>query len=118
MAVVAIAGNDGVARLEGRLNSHHHRFLADIEMAEAADQAHAVDLAGLLLEAADEQHVAVEFQQIDRFGLAVLKPPFALNPRSHRVLPENREPGVAPARLQRWPQPNAARERIQDMVTD
>ena len=40
------------------------RLLADIEMAEAADQAEAVELAGPLLEAADEQHLAVEFEQL------------------------------------------------------
>jgi len=34
-------------------------FLADIEMAEAADQPHAVKLARPLFEAANEQHVAV-----------------------------------------------------------
>ena len=48
------------AGLDGRLHADHDRFLADIEMAEAADQAHAVELAGPLLEAADQQHVAVE----------------------------------------------------------
>jgi hypothetical protein len=31
----------------------------DVEMAEAADQPHAVELRRLLLEAADEQHLAV-----------------------------------------------------------
>ena len=42
------------------LHADHDRFLADIEMAEAADQPHAVELARLLLEAADQQHVAIE----------------------------------------------------------
>ena len=42
----------------------HHGFLADIEVAEAADQPHAVKLARLLLEAADQQHVAVGPQQL------------------------------------------------------
>ena len=37
-------------------------FLADIEMAEAADRAHAVELAGLFLEAPDQQHVAQRAQ--------------------------------------------------------
>ena len=45
--------------LNRHLHADHHGLLADIEMAEAADQAHAVELAGLLLEAADEQHLAV-----------------------------------------------------------
>ena len=41
------------------LHADDHRLLADVEVAEAADQPHAVELARLLLEAADEQHVAV-----------------------------------------------------------
>ncbi len=59
VAVIAIAGDDLVARLDRHLHADHHRLLADIEVAEAADQPHAVQLAGLLLEAADQQHVAV-----------------------------------------------------------
>ena len=54
--------------LGGGLHAHHHGFLADIEMAEAADQAHAVKLAGPLLEAADQQHVGIEF--LEGFGIA------------------------------------------------
>ena len=53
MAVVAIAGDDLVAVLQRHLHADDHRLLADIEVAEAADQAHAVELARLLLEAAD-----------------------------------------------------------------
>jgi hypothetical protein len=41
-------------------------------MAEAADQPHAVELAGLFLEAADQEHGAVGFEQLllihRRFG--------------------------------------------------
>src|SRR5205085_3348600 len=59
VAVVAIAGDDLVARSAHRLHAHGDRFLADVEVAEAANQPHAVELAGPLLEAADEQHVAV-----------------------------------------------------------
>ena len=59
VAVVAIAGDDLVAVLQRHLHADDDGFLADIEVAEAADQAHAVHLAGLLLEAADQQHVAV-----------------------------------------------------------
>ena len=89
-----------VLGLQGRLHAHDHRFLADIEMAEAADQPHAVDLARLLFEAADQQHVAVEFQQVIGIGLSVIGPPLALSPRSHCVLPENRRPLIQ-ARRQR-----------------
>ena len=35
------------------------RFLADIEMTESADQADAVELACLLLETSDEEHIAI-----------------------------------------------------------
>jgi hypothetical protein len=45
--------------LGGGLQAHDDGLLADIEVAEAADQAHAVKLAGLFLESADQQHVAV-----------------------------------------------------------
>ena len=59
VAVVAIGGDDGVLGLDGRLHADDDGFLADVEMAESADQAHAVELARALLEAADQQHVAV-----------------------------------------------------------
>ena len=39
------------------------RFLADVEVAEAADQPEPVQLPGALLEAADEQHLLVEIEQ-------------------------------------------------------
>ena len=58
MPVVAVSGYDLIALLQGHLHADHDGFLADIEMAEAADRAHAVELAGLFLEAADQQHVA------------------------------------------------------------
>ena len=63
MAVVAIAGDDLVAVLDRHLHADDDGLLADIEVAEAADQPHAVHLAGALLEAADEQHLreGVEF---------------------------------------------------------
>ena len=56
------------------MHADDDRLLADIEMAEAADQPHAVHLARLLLEAADQQHVAVEFQELfgRDFGLGFL----------------------------------------------
>src|SRR5262249_7450239 len=58
VAVVAIAGDDLVAGLERHLHADDTRFLAGVEGAEAADQAHAVELPRLFLEAADQQHVA------------------------------------------------------------
>jgi hypothetical protein len=60
-------------RLQRRLEADRDRFLADIEVAEAADQAEAVKLAGALLEAADEQHLAVIFEQFVLAGLMALR---------------------------------------------
>ena len=61
VAVVAIAGDDAVlADRHRRLQPDRDRFLADVEVAEAADQAEAVELPRPLLEAADEQHLLVE----------------------------------------------------------
>ncbi len=62
VAVIAIAGNDLIALLERHLHADHHSLLPDIEVAEAADQAHAVHLPRLLFEAADQQHVAKSFE--------------------------------------------------------
>ena len=70
MAVVAIGGDDSVALFGRRLHADHHGLLADVKVAEAADQAHAVELARLLLEAADQQHVAqrLELALLAEFG--------------------------------------------------
>ncbi len=59
VAVVAVPGDDLVALLHCHLHADDDSFLADVEMAEAADEAHAVELARLLLEAADQQHLAI-----------------------------------------------------------
>jgi hypothetical protein len=48
--------DDLIALADRHLHADDNRFLADIEVAEAADQPHAVHLAGTLLEAADEEH--------------------------------------------------------------
>ena len=66
MAVVAIGGDDAVTLFHRRHDADDDRFLADVEVAEAADQPHAVHLARLLLEAADQQHVAIELFQLGR----------------------------------------------------
>src|SRR3984957_4418148 len=58
VAVIAIAGDHLIAVFLGQFHADDDGFLADIEVAEAADQAHAVHLAGLLLEAADQEHLA------------------------------------------------------------
>src|SRR5579872_881857 len=55
--MVAIAGDHLVGITLGHLHSDDDRFLTDIEVAESADQAHAVHLAGFLLEAPDQEHL-------------------------------------------------------------
>ena len=64
VAVVAVAGDDAVGPGQRRLDAGDDRLLADVEVAEAADQPHAVHLPGTLLEAADEQHLAIEGEQL------------------------------------------------------
>ena len=63
MAMVAIGGNPLIALLGRRLKPDDNRFLADIEVTEAANQAHAVKLSGLFFESPDKQHVAVKLFQ-------------------------------------------------------
>jgi hypothetical protein len=66
MAVIAIAGDDAVALFERGLDADHHRFLADIEVAETTDQPHAVHLARLFFKPADQQHVLIIGEQFFR----------------------------------------------------
>ena len=62
MAVVAIAGDDLVAIFQRQLHADDDGFLADIKVTEAADEAHAVKLAGLLFEAADQEHLTISLE--------------------------------------------------------
>ena len=57
VAVLAVGGGDVVVGPERGDAADRHRFLPDVEVAEAADLAQAVGLARLFLEAADEQHL-------------------------------------------------------------
>ena len=75
VAVVAIAGDDAVlALLQRRLQPDGDSLLPNIEVAETAHETESVHLPGLLLEAADEQHLLVEMQQLllGRLEAAVL----------------------------------------------
>jgi hypothetical protein len=64
VAVVAIAGDDLVAVALDGFHADRDGLLADVEMAETADQTHAVKLSGALLETPDEQHRAVIAQPL------------------------------------------------------
>src|SRR5262249_7213460 len=59
MAVVAISGDDLVPGLDCHLHAEDDRLLPDVKVAEAADQAHAVELPGLFFESSDEEHLAI-----------------------------------------------------------
>ena len=58
MSVVAVARGELVAVAGRHLDADDDGFLADVEVAESADDAHAVKLSGLFLESPDQQHVA------------------------------------------------------------
>jgi hypothetical protein len=59
VAVIAVACDDFIARFQRHPHPDNDRFLADIEMTEPADQAHAIHLAGLLFEPSDQEHLSV-----------------------------------------------------------
>ena len=64
VAMVTIPGDDGIAAQQFGLHAHHHGLLADIEVAETADLAHAVKLARPLFKAADQHHLAIHVEQL------------------------------------------------------
>jgi len=57
VAVVAVGGDDGVVVVRGPDGAHGGGFLADVDVAEAADLGLLVGLHGPLFEAADHHHV-------------------------------------------------------------
>ncbi len=60
--VVTVSGYDLIALFQGHLHADHDRFLTDIEMAETADRAHSIELAGFFLKTPDQQHGAQRAQ--------------------------------------------------------
>ena len=77
MPVVAVGGDHLIPRLQAHLHANHDRFLADVKVAKAANQPHAVKLAGLFLKPADQQHVAIGAQQFfprQRWGFGFAAP--------------------------------------------
>ena len=63
MAMLAIGGDDPVARLEHRDDTDRHRLLSVIEMQEASDLLLGVKLGTFVLEPANADHVP---QQVER----------------------------------------------------
>ena len=107
VAVGAVGGDEEVALACRRCGTAGDRLLADVEVAEAADLAKAVELPRPLLEAAQEKHLAVKSEELFARPipgpeaarcLAVLRP-FALA-RLCPLCPARRLPGgglAAPA---------------------
>ena len=60
MTVVSVGRDNGIALFLNGLDAGNDSFLTDVKMAEAANQAHSVELTCLLFEAADQNHVTVE----------------------------------------------------------
>jgi len=69
VAMIAVGGDDGVGLIGRGLGADDDGFLADVEVAETADQAHAVHLSGLFLEPADQQHLPVMAQNFICIGV-------------------------------------------------
>ena len=57
MTMLAVSRNDSVFRFKCLHRAHSDRFLADVEMNEAADLARGVKLHAFLFEAANPQHL-------------------------------------------------------------
>ena len=66
--MLPIGADDIIVLAQGSERTHPHGFLADIEVAEAANLAECVCLGGLLLEAANQQHLPQHFEVELRLG--------------------------------------------------
>ncbi len=64
MAVVAVGCDPLVAFLCCGLKTDNNGFLTNVEVAEAANQAHAIKLAGLFFETTDKEHVLVVLKEL------------------------------------------------------
>ncbi|MCY1505803.1 hypothetical protein D9M68_400250 [compost metagenome] len=64
VAMVTIGGDNLITVFQCHLHADDNSLLADVEVTEAADETHAIELAGLFLETPDEQHFAVSLQVI------------------------------------------------------
>ena len=59
VAMVTIRRHALITFFSASLKANDDRFLSDIQVAKAADQAHAIQLAGLFFESTDHQHFVV-----------------------------------------------------------
>jgi hypothetical protein len=58
----------------GHLHAGDDGFLADVQVAKSADQAHAVKLARFFLEPSDQQHGPVSGQQLVAVDVRAIRP--------------------------------------------
>jgi hypothetical protein len=68
LAVFAVTGDDVIVPAKSGNRTNSYGFLADVEMAEPANLAHAVGFSALLFEAPNQQHLVKHPEQ----GLAVI----------------------------------------------
>ncbi len=64
VAVIAVGGDAFVTVFGRSLKADNNGLLSDVEVAEAADETHSIELTGLFLESTDQQHVLVVTQQL------------------------------------------------------
>ncbi len=72
MAMIPVGRDDRILLIESSLHANDDGFLTNIEMAEPANQAHAIHLAGLLLKTAYLEHIAIELAQFVHVVIAVI----------------------------------------------
>ncbi|MNE85464.1 hypothetical protein D3C80_1824670 [compost metagenome] len=70
VAMVTISGDNLIAFLLRHLHADNNSFLTDVQVTEPADEAHAVKLASLFFESANQQHftVGVKFLVLAKFS--------------------------------------------------
>jgi hypothetical protein len=63
MSVIAVGCDALVAFIGGGFQSDDNSFLADVQMAEPANQTHPIQLSRLFFKTADQQHLTIVFKQ-------------------------------------------------------
>ena len=63
MAMIAVAGDNRIVLAGRGLHADDNGLLADVEMAEPADQAHSIQLTRLFFETADQKHILIIREQ-------------------------------------------------------